>query len=158
MPLMTYNAEVIRGWPNDGARDNYETLDTGVTVSAGDWVISKTGNVVTNIAAGGVGVGAGNGVNAGLVARGNGDSASASSSNKATVIWGNAIVRVATSTLAAAYASPAVRDKVTLRATGNGAAYKIDLAATTDQVVGWVKEVNAAVANQTTANIVVVLF
>jgi hypothetical protein len=169
MPIMSYNVEVLRGWPNDGARDNYETPKAlEVNHQNGDLVQPTTGNVVTNLGITGtaMGVGAGNGCFAGLVMSGAQDSGSAAYAGNEVVLWGNAIVRVATTAVGDATngylghfpALNAAGQKVTCRATANGAKLRYDLAGTGDAVVGFVKEVNTLVAGINTANIVIVLF
>jgi hypothetical protein len=83
---MEYNVQIERGWPYDGALDRAEVIKSGVTLSNGDWVEKQSDNTVdltssteTNAA--------------GLVIRGNGDSGSGAYTGKATVLWGNFIVR-----------------------------------------------------------------
>ena len=67
---LEWTAEIVRGWPADGALERIETVKAGTTVSNGDLVqpqvdgtVAKTGSTKTK--------------RAGLVVRGNGDSWSA---------------------------------------------------------------------------------
>ena len=98
--LMQYNAQVIRGWPYDGALDRAEVIGTGVTLSNGDWVIKQSDNTVVKATATKTN-------SAGLVLRGNGDSLSAlvsiggngvsttpSNQKRAIVLWGNFIAQI----------------------------------------------------------------
>lgn len=125
---MSYNAEVVRGWPYDGALDRAETIKTGVTLSNGDWVVKQSDNTVdlasaTKTAA------------AGLVIRGNGDSGSGAYTNKATVLWSNFVVKVKNYTAGAwAPGSPVTvaSGKVTIGVQG------------TDPIIGYVLDVIAA--------------
>ena len=72
--VMEYRAEIVRGWPNDGARERNELIKTGITLFNGDMVepqadgtVAKTSSTKTK--------------RAGLVVRGNGDSAAAGNAN-----------------------------------------------------------------------------
>jgi len=165
--LMSYKVEVLRGWPQDGSLDNYEKIATGETLNNGSLVRPLATGDVSGNGVTGTGVGADLGLYGGLVVVGNGDSASAAQSGKATVVWGNAIIRVDTSATSdvatAALKAAAVGTRVTVRAASNGAPLQYDVAGAVnttsglaDAVVGYVKEVNAAGANST-ANIVIVL-
>lgn len=84
---MERTAEVIRGWPFDGALDLNEPIKSGVTLVNGDWVTPQSDNTVDK--AGSTATAA-----AGLVVQGNGDSGSAANSNKALVLWGNFIAKI----------------------------------------------------------------
>lgn len=71
--VMEYRAEILRGWPGEGARDQNELIKAGSTLFNGDLVevqpdgtVALTGATATR--------------RAGLVVRGNGDSQSASNS------------------------------------------------------------------------------
>lgn len=79
---MEYNVQIIRGWPMDGALERSEYIASGQTLSNGMWVTKNADNTVSVAGATKTGV-------AGLVIRGNGDSSSAATSNKAVVLWGN---------------------------------------------------------------------
>ncbi len=85
---MEYAFEVIRGYPQDGALDRVEPIKAGVTLKNGDVVAKQTDGTVDL-----AGDTASNKV--GVVVQGNGDSASASASGKAVVLWSNYIARVA---------------------------------------------------------------
>lgn len=97
---MEYNAQILRGWPYEGALDRAETIKTGVTLVNGDWVTKQVDGTVdkATTSPGGAGypvITAGL-ATAGLVIRGNGDSTSGVATNKATVIWGNYIAQIKT--------------------------------------------------------------
>jgi hypothetical protein len=77
---MEYNVQIIRGWPMDGALERSEVIASGQTLSNGDWVSKNSDNTVSL-------VGATKTRAAGLVVRGNGDSSSAATVNKAVVLW-----------------------------------------------------------------------
>lgn len=70
--LMTYQAEVIRGWPYDGSLDLSEPIKATVTLSNGDWVVKQADGTVDKVptAAGAISNQA-----VGLVISGNGDAA-----------------------------------------------------------------------------------
>jgi hypothetical protein len=85
--LMERNAEIIRGWPYDGARDRAETISSGATLQNGNWVQKQSDGTVMS---GGTAAN-----NVGLVFEGNGDSASAANANMALVLWGNFIAKIA---------------------------------------------------------------
>jgi hypothetical protein len=44
--LMERNAEIIRGWPYDGARDRAETISSGATLQNGNWVQKQSDGTV----------------------------------------------------------------------------------------------------------------
>lgn len=94
---MDYNAEVIRGWPYDGSLDLNEPIKSGSTLFNGDWVIKQSDNTVGKNGSTATS-------SAGLVIQGNGDSASAVNSNKAVVLWGNFIAKIANYDATATYA------------------------------------------------------
>lgn len=85
--FMERKAEVVRGWPYDGALDANQVIKAGVTLVNGDWVELQADGTVDK-------VGATKTNRAGLVIVGNGDSGSAAYSGKAVVLWSNFIVRV----------------------------------------------------------------
>lgn len=131
-------AEITRGWPYDGALDRNEAIKASVTLVNGDWVekqsdgtVDKTSSTKTN--------------QAGLVVVGNGDSGSASNSNRAVVLWGNFIARISNYT-AGSY-SPGTPVTV---ASGKIAVGVVG----TDPIIGFVLNVVAASATET-AHIVV---
>lgn len=137
--LMEWKAEVLRGWPNEGARERSEVIKAATTLSNGDWVEKQSDGTVAATSATAT-------KKAGLVVRGNGDSASAAAANKATVLWGNFIAKVSNYT-AGSYVpgSPVtvVSGKIAL---ANG---------TTDPEIGFVLDVVAAVAGKETASLVI---
>lgn len=141
---MEYNVDILRGWPNDGARERYETIKASVTLSNGDWVAPQADGTVDKV--GTLGAGAGTRA-AGLVVRGNGDAASSVNSNKCVVLWGNFIARVANYTAGAYVAGSNV--------TVDGG--KIRLAASTDVVAGHVIRI-IPVSTTETAHLVVVFY
>ena len=88
---MEYNAQVLRGWPYDGALDRAETIKASVSLTNGDWVQKQSDNTVDK-------VGGTKTANAGLVIRGNADSGSGTYTNKATVLCDNLIAKINTAT------------------------------------------------------------
>lgn len=68
--LMEYTAEILRGWPADGARERVEIVTQGATLVNGDVVTLQADGTINK-------VGATKTKRAGLVIRGNGDSGSA---------------------------------------------------------------------------------
>jgi hypothetical protein len=144
--LMERNAEIIRGWPYDGALDRAEVISAGATLQNGDWVAKQSDNSVNKS-----GATASNAV--GLVFVGNGDSASATNSNKAVVLWGNFIANVANYDNTATYAPG---NFVTAK---NGIlTLAVETNTPPDPIVGTVLDVVAAVsggANPQTAHLVV---
>jgi|GEM_PF-5346322 len=64
--LMSYTAEVIRGWPYDGARDSNELIQQGAVLQNGDVVALQADGTINKVGATAVAM-------AGLVIRGNGD-------------------------------------------------------------------------------------
>lgn len=157
MALMERKLEVIRGWPNDGSLDNYETYTSGQSHTNGSVVIPTTSGAVTNLSVTGRGDTTALGTYGGVVFAGAGDSASCAASGKDVVIWGNAIVKI-DSTLGNDGWTPAIGDKVTYRgraATGStqtGLVLCFDKAAAGDMVVGYVKNVEAAGTGVTSAS------
>ena len=135
---MERTAEIIRGWPYDGALDRAETIKASVTLVNGDWVEKQSDGTVDKSSATAT-------QRAGLVFAGNGDSGSASNSNKAVVLWGNFIARVSNYT-AGAWAP---NSPVTIKS-GKVAIGVIG----TDPIIGWCLDV-VAVSATTTACIVV---
>lgn len=85
--LMEYTAEILRGWPGEGAQERLETVKVGSTLVNGDVVEMQSDGTVDKTS------GTKN-FAAGLVIRGNGDSTSVVASGKCLVLWGNYIVRV----------------------------------------------------------------
>ena len=105
---MEYSVDILRGWPNDGARERFETITAAATLSNGDWVAPQSDGTVNKVGA--LGAGAGTRA-AGLVVRGNGDAASGANTTKAVVLWGNFIARVSNYTAGAYVAgSPVTAD------------------------------------------------
>jgi hypothetical protein len=140
--LMEYNAEILRGWPQEGARESVETIKASATLVNGDLVEMQsdgTVDLVSSTASDRVG----------LVIRGNGDSTSSVNTNKAVVLWGNYIVKVSSAKFTAA--SWAVGDKVT------GKSGKFTKDAGSDPIIGFVKKVQAAVTGSETAHLVIVV-
>lgn len=70
---MEYTAEVLRGWPADGARERLEIVKQGVTLVNGDVVSMQTDGTIDKVSAT-------KSKRVGLVVRGNGDSSSAANS------------------------------------------------------------------------------
>lgn len=82
---MSYNFDVIRGWPNDAALESTLAIASGQTLSNGDVVkMSATGLTKAGAAEAGL---------VGFVIRGNGDSVSANAASKAIVLWSNLIAK-----------------------------------------------------------------
>jgi len=137
--LMEWSSEILRGWPHEGARERSELIKASTTLVNGDWVEKQSDGTVAK-------TGASATKRAGLVVRGNGDSASAANANKATVLWGNFIAKVSNYT-AGSYAPgtplTVVSGKV---AVANG---------TTDPEIGFVLDVVAAVAGVETASLII---
>ena len=71
---MEWTAEVLRGWPADGALERSEQIKQGVVLVNGDVVAPQVDGTVDK-------VGGTNSNKVGLVVRGNGDSASAANAN-----------------------------------------------------------------------------
>ena len=67
---LEWTAEILRGWPADGALDHVEVVKAGVTVSNGDFVEAQPDGSVAKTSATAT-------ARVGLVVRGNGDSWSA---------------------------------------------------------------------------------
>lgn len=70
---MEYQAEILRGWPSDGARERVEVVSQGASLVNGDVVAMQADGTVNK-------VGSTKTKRAGLVVRGNGDSASGANS------------------------------------------------------------------------------
>lgn len=68
--LMEYTAEILRGWPADGARERVEIVTQGATLVNGDVVSLQADGTVNKVSSTKT-------KRAGLVVRGNGDAASA---------------------------------------------------------------------------------
>lgn len=165
MALMERKVEVIRGWPNDGARDNYETPAGVQTHKNGDVVIPTTSGTVTSVSVTGRGDTTALGTFGGVVLKGATDSASSAVSGKDVVIWGNAIIKV-DSSLGNTGWTPAIGDKVTYRGLGAtgvssaGLQLMFDKFAAGDQIVGFVKDIGAVGTGVTAATtaLTIVLF
>ena len=74
---MERTAEIVRGWPYDGAMDLAETIKAASTLVNGDWVEKQSDGTVALTSATGTN-------QAGLVITGNGDSGSRQT---ATKLW-----------------------------------------------------------------------
>lgn len=136
--LMERTAEVIRGWPYDGALDRAEPITASATLVNGDWVVKQSDGTVNKSSSTATN-------QAGLVVAGNGDSGSAANSNKAVVLWGNFLVRVSNYTAGSWAPNSPVTVKSGKLAIGVPG---------TDPIIGWCLDVVAA-SSSTTANIVV---
>ena len=138
---MEYNAQILRGWPYEGALDRAEPIKAGVTLVNGDWVQKQADNTIDKVSATKT-------ANAGLVIRGNGDSTSGVVSNQATVIWGNFIARIKTVTAFTPGQALTVQSGVLVAGVVG-----------TDPIVGYVLDVQAAstsgFGSPTDANVVV---
>src|SRR4051812_11174947 len=128
--LMEYDAEILRGWPQEGGRESVETIKASVTLANGDLVEMQSDGTVDKVSATATD-------RCGVVIRGNGDSTSSVVTNKCVVLWGNYVVRVSSNKYTAA--SWAVGDKVT------GKSGKFTKDAGSDPLIGFVKKVQAAV-------------
>lgn len=136
---MEWTAEIVRGWPADGALERAETIKAATTLVNGDVVEPQSDGTVAKVSAT-------KSNKVGLVVRGNGDSDSAKNSNKAVVLWGNYIVST-TNYAAGAYVPGSPVTAVSGQfALANG---------TTDPEVGFVLQVVAAVAGSETAHLVI---
>ncbi len=134
--LMERNAEVLRGWPHEGALDQVEAIASGQTLSNGDWVApGASGVALTNST---------RTRKAGLVVQGNGDSGSAAYSAKAVVLWGNYMVKVKNYTAGSYSAGTPLTVISGKLAVANG---------TSDPEVGYVVKVKTAVAVVTTGDL-----
>lgn len=142
--VMERKVEFIRGFPVDGALDNYETMKSGETHNNGDVVI-PTATGVSRLSTAALGGAAGAGCNGGVVFAGSGDSAAASISGKSVVVWGNAIIN-ADETMFQTIAGLAEGDIVTYIAStpAAGEALKLKKVNSTDKTVGVVLKVGAA--------------
>jgi len=160
MPLMEWNAEVIRGWPNDGAKDRYETIAASTTLANGNWVIVNSSGFVTLSSSTSTRA-------AGLVVRGNQDPGygvpatfgtatvvqeSGANINKAVVLWGNFVVRMQAACLAAAVGTYTPNTNLTV------VSGKIATAVGTDPVIGSVLQVNTLSSATATPNVVAVIY
>jgi hypothetical protein len=74
MPKMEYTAEILRGWPADGARERQELIKQGSVLVNGDVVEMQTDGTVDKVSATA-------NKRVGLVIRGNGDSQSSANAN-----------------------------------------------------------------------------
>lgn len=136
---MDYSAEIIRGWPYDGALDRNEPIKAGSTLFNGDWVMKQSDGTVDKVSTTTTAA-------AGLVIQGNGDSATAVNSKRAVVLWGNFLAKISNFDATATYApgSPltAKSGKLTLGVVG------------TDPIIGYVLDV-VTVGALATAHLVV---
>lgn len=139
--LMEWTAEILRGWPAEGARERAETIKTGSTLVNGDIVEPQVDGTVDK-------VGATASKRVGLVVRGNGDSASASNAGKAVVLWGNYVVRTSNYAAGAYVPGSPVTAANGVFALANGS---------TDPEVGFVLQVTPASATET-AHLVISVF
>jgi len=159
--LMTYQAEVIRGWPYDGSLDLYEPIAAGVTVSNGDFVLKKSDGTIDKVATT-VTSGTISNVSVGLAVQGNGDSPTTlvngipvgnsaqganqnalnvttgvnniSTNGRAVVLWGNYIADIQVSNAIASSFTPG--GAFTFKASGGVGT--IAPATGTDPVMGYV--------------------
>ena len=160
MPLMEWTAEVVRGWPNDGARERYETIKASTTVANGVWVGPQSDGTVAPTSSTSTRA-------AGLVVRGNQDQGygapatfgtatvvqeSGANTNKAVVLWGNFVVRLQALSLNAAVGTFVPGNNLTV------VSGKISVATGSDPVIGHVLTVTSAGTATTTANIVAVIY
>lgn len=132
-------ANIIRGWPYDGALDRAEPIKPAVTLANGDWVEKQSDNTVDKTTATLT-------ARAGLVMVGNGDSGSAAYTGKAVVVWGNFIAQVSNYDVAGTYA-PGTALTVKSGKLINGVVG-------TDPIIGHVLDV-IAVSATTTASLIV---
>lgn len=132
--LMEYTAEILRGWPNEGALERVETVKTASTLVNGDVVEMQSDGTVDKVSAT-------KNFAVGIVIRGNGDSASVvAAGNKCLVLWSNYVVRIKAANVVGAVV---VGSPVT--GGGGGAVGKFQLASSvTDNVVGFCVKVQAA--------------
>lgn len=135
--LMERNAEVTRGWPNEGALDRNELIATGQSLSNGDWVVPGSAGIVI------AGATAANNGCAGLVIQGNADSGSAAYAGKAVVLWGNFIARIKNYTAGSYSAGTPL-----MIVSG-----KVAPQTSTNPIVGYVLDVVAAVSTVTAGNL-----
>lgn len=143
---MEYTAEVLRGWPNEGALERVETVKSGSTLVNGDVVEMQSDGTIDKVSTT-------KNFAVGLVIRGNGDSQSVvAAGNKAVVLWGNYIVRIkAVNVIGAVLVGSPVTGG------GAGAAGKFQLATgVTDNVVGFCVKVQAASATEDAHYVIVV--
>lgn len=140
---MEYVAEVIRGWPGEGALERAEVVKTGATLVNGDVVEKQSDGTVDKVSTTERGY-------LGLVVRGNGDSQSVVNSGKALVLWGNFIVRVK-----AANVIGTVVPGTAIAGGGAGAAGKFKQATGTD-IAGYCLGVQAASSTEDAHYIIMV--
>ena len=74
VPLGEYSAQILRGWPDGGARERTELVQQGASLVNGDVVAVQSDGTVNKVTTG-------SNRNVGLVIRGNGDSASSANAN-----------------------------------------------------------------------------
>lgn len=159
MPLMEWTAEIIRGWPNDGAKDRYETIKAATSLANGQWVAPQTDGTVAGSSATSTRA-------VGLVVRGNADTGygapatfgtattvqeSGANVNKAVVLWGNFVARIQATGLNAAVGTFVPGNNLT------AVSGKLSVATGGDPVVGHVLQVNTS-TNNSTPNIVATIY
>jgi len=133
---MEYTAQILRGWPYEGALDRAETIKTGVSLVNGDWVQKQSDGTIDKVSSTKT-------ANAGLVIRGNTDSTSGVTTGKATVLWGNFIAQIKTATVFTPGAALTAQNGVLVAGTVG-----------TDPIIGYVLDVIASSAT-TDASVVV---
>lgn len=138
MAIMERVAEVVRGWPGEGALEQDMPIKAAVTLVNGDVVEMQADGTVDKVSATA-------NERVGLVVKGNGDSSSVSNSNKAVVLWGSYIVRVSN---AAGTITPGTR------VTGKNGVFTAD--AGSDPIVGFCINVTPASATNTASVTLVV--
>lgn len=131
-------AEVVRGWPGEGALEYDMTIKTGSTLVNGDVVEMQVDGTIDKVSATAS-------ERVGLVVKGNGDSSSVLNSNKAVVLWGSYIVRVSN---AAGTIAPATR------VTGKNGVFTAD--AGSDPVCGFCIGVTPVSATDTASVLLVI--
>jgi predicted RecA/RadA family phage recombinase len=136
--LMEHVAEVLRGWPGEGALEMAMPIKAAATLVKGDVVEMQSDGTVDKVSAT-----PSNRV--GLVVKGNGDSASASKVGMAVVLWSGYVVRVSN---AAGTITPGTK------ITGKSGVFTAD--AGSDPIVGYCIKVTAASSTETASVTIVV--
>lgn len=131
-------AEVMRGWPGEGALEMSMPIKANVSLVNGDVVEMQSDGTVDKVSSTA-------NERVGLVVKGNGDSASATNANKAVVLWGSYIVRVSN---AAGVIVPGTR------VTGKNGVFTAD--AGSDPVCGFCIGVQATSATETAHAVLVI--
>lgn len=158
---MEFTAEVVRGWPGEGARERYETIKASTTLANGVWVeMQSDGTVATSSAT--------STRAAGLVVRGNQDPGygapavlgtatvvqeSGANTNKAVVLWGNFVGRFQAASLSAAVGTYAPNNSLTV-VSGK---LKVGVVGT-DPIIGHVLTVSTTSNASNTPNVVAVIY